>query len=381
MKHEWSGGQYNVYRFLLGIVLLLNFTGVIALPESDSVMELTFAAILKKELVHPVYILSGCLLSGLLALGRYDRLAALLLYFAMPDIDTPIFTPLSPYHYLLILHIFSHDAPFGSSTAPGSLDPDNGWQLPSIVPRMSWLIIAGSAFSGGFRSLFKGELLQILAQGNDIAKAVLAWPEGLLKGCGLAVTIFLLAFGPLALKARFRPVLLILSFVFYLGLVILGVAGPEFLLIHFVAWNPAWLAPQFSETPETLYYDGSCGLCHRAVRFVLAEDRDGRLFQFAPLHGDHFNENVPAEVQERLPDSILLKTRDNQFPTRTSAVITLLCRLGGLWRILGWCLKLVPRFLRDGVYNLIASIRNRIFKKPADACPILPENLRKRFIY
>ena len=29
--------------------------------------------------------------------------------------------------------------------------------------------------------------------------------------------------------------------------------------------------------PEVLFYDGGCGLCHRAVRTVLASDRAGYL--------------------------------------------------------------------------------------------------------
>ncbi|HZH02738.1 MAG TPA: DCC1-like thiol-disulfide oxidoreductase family protein [Myxococcaceae bacterium] len=35
---------------------------------------------------------------------------------------------------------------------------------------------------------------------------------------------------------------------------------------------------------DILFYDGGCGLCHRAVRFVLARDPAGR-FRFAPLGG------------------------------------------------------------------------------------------------
>ena len=37
--------------------------------------------------------------------------------------------------------------------------------------------------------------------------------------------------------------------------------------------------------PETIFYDGGCGLCHRFVRFVIKRDPDGTLFRYAPLEG------------------------------------------------------------------------------------------------
>ncbi|MBM3977909.1 MAG: DUF393 domain-containing protein, partial [Planctomycetes bacterium] len=36
-----------------------------------------------------------------------------------------------------------------------------------------------------------------------------------------------------------------------------------------------------------VYYDGSCGLCHRTVRLLALRDRAARL-RFAPLHGATF---------------------------------------------------------------------------------------------
>ena len=39
---------------------------------------------------------------------------------------------------------------------------------------------------------------------------------------------------------------------------------------------------------ELVFYDGRCGLCHHSVRFLLARDRDGALFRYAPLFGETF---------------------------------------------------------------------------------------------
>ena len=65
-----------------------------------------------------------------------------------------------------------------------------------------------------------------------------------------------------------------------------------------------------------VFYDGGCGLCHRAVRFALAHDRDGSRFRFAALDGDAFRAAIPAPVRPTLPDSLVLLDPDGQVVSR-----------------------------------------------------------------
>jgi predicted DCC family thiol-disulfide oxidoreductase YuxK len=64
---------------------------------------------------------------------------------------------------------------------------------------------------------------------------------------------------------------------------------------------------------------------------------------------------------------------------RSNAFLHILRRLGGGWKILGGVLAVVPRPLRDVVYNFVARIRYRVFGKRDDLCPIVPPDLRARF--
>ena len=130
---------------------------------------------------------------------------------------------------------------------------------------------------------------------------------------------------------------------------------------------------------ETIFYDGHCGLCHRLVRFVLAADRHGRAFRFAPLDGETFRAKVPESARVNLPDSVVVPTADGSLLVRSAAVLYILHRLGGGWRALGAVLRLVPRPLRDGLYDWIAGIRYRLFARPAGVCPVMPAELRRRF--
>jgi predicted DCC family thiol-disulfide oxidoreductase YuxK len=130
---------------------------------------------------------------------------------------------------------------------------------------------------------------------------------------------------------------------------------------------------------EILFYDGHCGLCHRAVKFVLKHDRSGKTFRFAPLQGATFQSRIPATERANLPDSVVVLTDDGALLMRSNAFIHILRRLGGGWKILAGVIAVVPRPLGDVVYDFIARIRYRVFGTRDDLCPIVPLDLRSRF--
>lgn len=128
-----------------------------------------------------------------------------------------------------------------------------------------------------------------------------------------------------------------------------------------------------------LFYDGDCGLCHRAVRFALKRDR-AAAFRFAPLQGETFARQVPEAVRAALPDSLVLRLEDGALLTRSAAVAGMLRNLGGGWPWLGTALRILPPFLRDSGYDAVAKVRHRLFKRPEGACPLVPAALRERFL-
>jgi len=129
---------------------------------------------------------------------------------------------------------------------------------------------------------------------------------------------------------------------------------------------------------DRIFYDGHCGMCHGFVCFVLARDGAG-LFRFAPLDSDLFRAAVPESTRATVPDSIVLLSPDGKLLTRSTAVVYILQRLGGFWRLLAGLIRWVPVAARDWVYDQIARIRHRLFRKPQDSCPIVPAHLRNRF--
>ena len=135
---------------------------------------------------------------------------------------------------------------------------------------------------------------------------------------------------------------------------------------------------EMSSDTELIFFDGDCGLCHAAVRFVLAHDHEKR-FRFAPLQGETFLQRVPEVVRSRLPDTLVVSPGDDRYLLRSDGVLHVLGRLGRPWRMLGRMGSCLPRRARDRLYDAIAARRARFFERPGHVCPVVTPELQSRF--
>jgi predicted DCC family thiol-disulfide oxidoreductase YuxK len=127
-----------------------------------------------------------------------------------------------------------------------------------------------------------------------------------------------------------------------------------------------------------LFYDGDCGLCHRFVLFILKHEQSD-LFRFAPLQGKTFKAHFTESEAVEFPDSLILITESGDVLTLSDAAVYALKTLSPGWRRIGKVIGVFPRPLRDFGYRCVAAIRKQLFKKPEEACPLVPSELRKRF--
>jgi predicted DCC family thiol-disulfide oxidoreductase YuxK len=132
-----------------------------------------------------------------------------------------------------------------------------------------------------------------------------------------------------------------------------------------------------------LLYDGVCGLCNRLVQFTLRHDSRDR-FRFASLQSP-----LAARILERHGASaasldtfyvvVQPQQPDEQLIARSDAVAYVLHELGGPRRVGGFFWKLLPRMVRDALYNVIARNRYKIFGK-LDTCPLPDPDRRHKFL-
>lgn len=127
-----------------------------------------------------------------------------------------------------------------------------------------------------------------------------------------------------------------------------------------------------------VFYDGVCGLCDRWIRFLLVRDKQQSL-KFAPLQGDTARQRTDLPTELRSVVLVIQPgTAEERVYFRSEAALRLLDHIGGFWRVVSW-LRIIPRPLRDAVYDAIARYRYRCFGK-FDACRIPPTELRARFL-
>lgn len=124
-------------------------------------------------------------------------------------------------------------------------------------------------------------------------------------------------------------------------------------------------------------FDGQCLLCNGWVRFLLRHDRRGRL-RYASIQG-RTGQQLLADAGLRVEGlQTLLLVEDGRSWQHTGAIIRLLDRLGGPWR-LAWLVWCVPAPLRDALYRLVARNRYRWFGK-SQACMLPQPGERDRFL-
>ena len=349
----WTGGQYSVLRVILAWCVVAHGVDVWLIAEAGSPLQRWGALGLL------------CVLASLLAVGVLDRVAALALALLLMlhrflEGVPELLTAWPAFESILLLHAFVPGAPYGAWSARGRPAPAGDWYMPARLHDGAWLVV-------GLSHLLTGVSL-VLNEGWLSSASPLEW----------VLCAVHLGFLPLALIPGGRPWALVLG----LSSLASGPVDGDLALAlgaHLSCFTPAWFAPR-PGPPLSLFYDGECGLCHGAVRFFIAEDRTGAALRYAPLGSEAFEGAVGDDVRAQLPDSVVLVGQSGRVEVRSTAVIRCLDRLGGGWRLLSWALRVVPLALRDATYDLIARARKRVVAAPDGLCPVLPPELRDRFL-
>ena len=126
-----------------------------------------------------------------------------------------------------------------------------------------------------------------------------------------------------------------------------------------------------------ILFDGVCNVCTGAVQFVIKKDQKNH-FRFASLQSQQ-GQNILIRHQLPVNDfnSFVLVENEKVY-TRSDAALKVTKNLSGLWPLL-YGFIIVPKFIRDGIYNLIAKNRYKWFGKK-DSCMIPTPEIMAKFL-
>jgi predicted DCC family thiol-disulfide oxidoreductase YuxK len=129
-------------------------------------------------------------------------------------------------------------------------------------------------------------------------------------------------------------------------------------------------------TERLIYYDGLCGLCDRFVWFVVRRDKSLR-YQFAPLQGSTARDRLSGKLDLNEMKTVVLD-EGGGLRVRSDAALTILSGLGGLGKLVA-IFRVVPRPIRDAIYDWIARNRHRWFGR-RDSCRLPTPAEQSRFL-
>ena len=114
-----------------------------------------------------------------------------------------------------------------------------------------------------------------------------------------------------------------------------------------------------------LLFDGYCNLCSRLVNFIIKRDKKAK-FLFVSLQSESGQSllkkfGLPTDDF----DSVVYISNNKNFQ-KSSAILHILKELGGIWKFF-FIFIIIPNFIRDFIYKIIAKTRYKIFGRQ-DSC-------------
>lgn len=126
-----------------------------------------------------------------------------------------------------------------------------------------------------------------------------------------------------------------------------------------------------------IFFDDICVLCSRSVRLIYRNDPNGK-FLFSAVDSALFRKKVLPRLQGTvIPDSVIL-LKGGRIHTRSGAALRIAAGMRFPWPLFT-IFFVVPPFLRNRVYDLVAANRFKWFGK-RDTCFLPDPEMKQRFV-
>ena len=125
-----------------------------------------------------------------------------------------------------------------------------------------------------------------------------------------------------------------------------------------------------------LLFDGECGFCNKSIQFFLKHEKNKKM-HFVPLQSE-IGKQLRAyfEISDKIDSIILIK--EHSAYIKSCAALRLTPFMKGAWPLM-MVFVIIPPFMRNWVYDLIAKNRMKFFGR-VESCELLPKDDRVRFL-
>lgn len=128
---------------------------------------------------------------------------------------------------------------------------------------------------------------------------------------------------------------------------------------------------------KSIIFDGVCNLCNSSVQFILKKDTNN-VFLFSSLQSDAAKGILLQYNLENFDLSSIILVENDIIYQKSTAILRIAKKLSGISKY-AYVFIIIPKFIRDGVYSLIAKKRYKWFGK-RDSCMLPTAALKFRFL-
>jgi len=306
------------------------------------------------------------LLSFFVMIGFYRRTASLLLWYGWACLfhqNNLILNPGLPMVGWLLLTL----ALIPKGEGLGVENEDKAWYMPPILFWGAWIILGVSYTISGLDkamapswqdgSAITHLLNNPLARDYFLRDFFLWLPEVMRQGLTWFTLALEIGFGILALFSKTRLWAWCMIMLMHLGILLI-VDFPDLtlgvIMLHLFTFDARWFKVEKKE--RIIIFDGICGFCNKSIDTLIKVDEE-KLFQYTSLQGEYIKKlDVPKGLES------IVFYEDEKLYYKSTAILKILRSLGGVG-VIANILIIIPRFMRDFIYDIIAKYRYDIFGK------------------
>jgi predicted DCC family thiol-disulfide oxidoreductase YuxK len=131
------------------------------------------------------------------------------------------------------------------------------------------------------------------------------------------------------------------------------------------------------EEKPIVLFDGVCNFCNYWMNFAIKRNSKKNL-KFTTLQGETAKQILPQyNINPTSLSSVIFIDKGKAY-TQSSASLRICKYMDGGWKLF-YGLIIIPKFIRDVIYNWIARNRYKWFGKK-DSCMVPTPELRERFL-
>jgi predicted DCC family thiol-disulfide oxidoreductase YuxK len=131
------------------------------------------------------------------------------------------------------------------------------------------------------------------------------------------------------------------------------------------------------DTQPIILFDGVCNYCNSLINWLIKADKK-KVYRFATIQSEAGQALLKTYGLEEAAVNSFIMIRGGKAYQKSTAALKVMDGLPWYWKEVQ-VLRVVPRFLRDEIYDFIARNRYKWFGK-RDTCMMPTPELRDRFL-